>query len=743
MADTTALKNRIRAAIRANDNQEITGPMLQQSLLDIVDELNGATETEANARQSGDSTLQQNITAEKNRAEGVESTLQQDINAEAAARQQEDTRLNNLITGIKNNIDNGYVYAGIATPSTAPASGKVFYFALTAGIYTNFDNLTVTRGINILKYNGSAWSLDAFISIDDKPIAESKSLVESGGVYDALKPYSEISKQELSQLEEDEIDFSNNNGEVVASIKSNGDFECHTIKTENLDHEIVETQLEEDEIDFLNDDDEVVAKLDDSGDFECHTIKTENLDHEIVETQSTLLGEEIFSDDEESEEYAKIGSYGIKAKKYLNLDGTPLIPEDDGFICLTDIIYTFVGSEVCIYADAIIKSIDRGLMSPMNYKVIWNCEIGIVSDRFYKLDPQAGDVGNHTLHVRVYDMNNNIVMDKTITIVVLSITSFSSQKNILFVGDSLGADTATQIINRIDGLGGTFPNFVGSQGSVSGRKYEARGGWKFADYAGVGRPQYRVVVSGVTSLSRGSVYSDGNNNTYTIAETNIDASGDGNIAMTFSSGAPVPSGILTKVSGTGDATISVVSATSEGGNPLWNTNTNQLDIANYRSLIGLSGKIDIVIFQLLVNDAGYQMPVNLVKSEIESLYSAFMADNQNTVILISLGTTWGNTISGTRTNGGANFDTTIPEKFMWEYRKMLLSDFGNNASYPNIRISCVGSQLDRYYGYELGTYQTSKYVSERYTAHINYVHPGTIGYQQLAEAWVSELLSLN
>lgn len=47
MADTTALKNRIRAAVKANDNQEITGPVLQQALLDMVDELNGATETEA------------------------------------------------------------------------------------------------------------------------------------------------------------------------------------------------------------------------------------------------------------------------------------------------------------------------------------------------------------------------------------------------------------------------------------------------------------------------------------------------------------------------------------------------------------------------------------------------------------------------------------------------------------------------------------------------------------------------
>ena len=43
MADTTALKNRIRAAIKSNDNQEITGPVLQQALLDMVDELSGDT----------------------------------------------------------------------------------------------------------------------------------------------------------------------------------------------------------------------------------------------------------------------------------------------------------------------------------------------------------------------------------------------------------------------------------------------------------------------------------------------------------------------------------------------------------------------------------------------------------------------------------------------------------------------------------------------------------------------------
>ena len=186
MADTTALKNRIRAAIKANDNQEITGPVLQQTLLDIVDELdlNPELQNEAEARQNGDNTLQQNITAEKNRAEGAESTLQQNIIAEKNRAEVVETQLSNLITGIKNNIDNGYVYAGIATPSTIPVTtGRVFYLALIAGTYTNFGDITITRGINILKYNGSIWLLDTFTGIDDEPTAGSYNLVNSDGVF--------------------------------------------------------------------------------------------------------------------------------------------------------------------------------------------------------------------------------------------------------------------------------------------------------------------------------------------------------------------------------------------------------------------------------------------------------------------------------------------------------------------------------------------------------------------------------
>lgn len=165
MADFSALKTSIQNYIKQNGNEEITGNLLQQILLSIVSTL-------------GDSAINDLVTA---------------LNAEIANRGNADTelggRINTLqgvVNGIVANVENGYVYAGIATPSTTPTSGKVFYLALTAGTYTNFGATVVPQGINILKYNGSAWSLDSFIGLDDAPTQGSGNLVKSGGVLDSI-----------------------------------------------------------------------------------------------------------------------------------------------------------------------------------------------------------------------------------------------------------------------------------------------------------------------------------------------------------------------------------------------------------------------------------------------------------------------------------------------------------------------------------------------------------------------------
>ena len=131
------------------------------------------------------------ISSEATTRSEADTALQSAINSEATTRSEADTALQNAINAINNNIGNGYVFAGVAIPSTSPVTGKVFYLAVQAGTYTNFEDseetpLTVTAGINILKNTGTGWVLDQVIAIDAEPTQGSDNLVKSGGVLNSI-----------------------------------------------------------------------------------------------------------------------------------------------------------------------------------------------------------------------------------------------------------------------------------------------------------------------------------------------------------------------------------------------------------------------------------------------------------------------------------------------------------------------------------------------------------------------------
>ena len=77
----------------------------------------------------------------------------------------------------------GYQFAGIATPSTTPLSttSKIFYIATEAGTY--FNAVTITQGINILSWDGTAWNAVQVVGIDDEPTAGSNNLIISNPVW--------------------------------------------------------------------------------------------------------------------------------------------------------------------------------------------------------------------------------------------------------------------------------------------------------------------------------------------------------------------------------------------------------------------------------------------------------------------------------------------------------------------------------------------------------------------------------
>lgn len=63
---------------------------------------------------------------------------------------------------------------------------NVFYFATQAGTYTNFDAIVLQAGISVLIWDGD-WASQTWFAIDSTPTNNSQNLIASGAVFNALK----------------------------------------------------------------------------------------------------------------------------------------------------------------------------------------------------------------------------------------------------------------------------------------------------------------------------------------------------------------------------------------------------------------------------------------------------------------------------------------------------------------------------------------------------------------------------
>lgn len=409
-------------------------------------------------------------------------------------------------------------------------------------------------------------------------------------------------------------------------------------------------------------------------------------------------------------------------------------------ILIPDLIYAIEGTELNIWNDAVSLSIDNGLYSPRNYVVEWICNKGLVTNRCFRFVPTNSDVGIHSCTCSIYSSStHNLIATKTFQIKVVSKNALNSQKRIVHFGDSLGSSTAKKLyenFNNIDKFTGVVPIMLGTRGTTP--HYEAVGGYTWSSYATEGAYQYRIQVTGVTSINVGAVYSY-NDEQYNIREVNI-VDGIGNLLLERTYGVAgsidgISSGVITRVSGSGDDTVNFTNCVREPNNPVWDSDLGRLNFAKYRERLGLnsSEKIDAATFQFGVNESfGTPNLTTILDNNILPLYNAFMADNPNGKFIVGMTTSAGNDVNGSGSNYGASRNTWKYLVNTYNFRKMYLDELQNQ--YPNLIIAPSQLEVDRYYGYSFSSRQISQRTTTTEQYHNNFVHPHSDGYGQLADA---------
>ena len=272
-----------------------------------------------------------------------------------------------------------------------------------------------------------------------------------------------------------------------------------------------------------------------------------------------------------------------------------LAPKTD--IYLTSQLYATEGTEFNIYFRNLVYS--NLPFEDLGFDVV--CTKGAQYADYWRYTPLSTDAGSTTFTINVY-YKGALIAAKTATLLTTALSKSGTVK-ILCVGDSTTAPgTYIQIIKTDHPSDALAMTFIGTQGTTN--KHEGYGGYKWSDFATVGRTLYRFDLTGVTTPpASGAIYTV-SGNSYQIVETNVTA-GTGYVKGLKQSGSGTPSstGTITKSSGTGDATCSYNAYSVGSGNPFWNTGAAQLDFANYLSTNSLSLSAgDFVTFHLGIND---------------------------------------------------------------------------------------------------------------------------------------------
>ena len=402
-----------------------------------------------------------------------------------------------------------------------------------------------------------------------------------------------------------------------------------------------------------------------------------------------------------------------------------------------------VGDTLQVFRRSIVDAID-----PYSFDLSVKCDNGKIYRRYYEFTPSSA--GTVRLNAQ---LKNNVgqILDEGYMDIIVSPAPSSplSMKRIAIFGDSLtqNGEYVKEVVRRLlssDAEKPDFPagkglsniKFIGAMGEGNARYYGV-GGWDWKNYATEGSPAFRFQVTGVTTIVKGTVYSN-NGHQYTVMENNT-TNGVGNILCSTSASMNVPqvSGILTKVSGGGDANITFTSVMADQQNPLWDADNQEISFAKYLNNIGET-TVDCVYFLLGWNGFYYDYPGSAERSGvyIRNILDALHTQFPSAIVRI-LGLQLPSLNGGLGANYGASgkySDLYWLIKQVREYNAFLASVAVESVYSEFVEFVDVASQFDS----ENNMLESETMVNTRNTSKMewrgtNGVHPANTGYMQIAD----------
>lgn len=410
-------------------------------------------------------------------------------------------------------------------------------------------------------------------------------------------------------------------------------------------------------------------------------------------------------------------------------------------IVLPNDVYVVEGVEGNIYLNNVIQT-DFGLQD-LKYDVV--CTKGNQFNDRFSYVPVVADSGTYSLTLNVY-YKTDIIATKTVNLHATKRSAGSGTRKVLLVGDSqLASGQVPDTIKSDYGSDAMTLSFIGTQTTAGGgaNRTEAHSGWKWTDYSTSGRVYYSFTVSGITTPPAYNDAYSNNGSTFYARIINI-TGGAGTIQMERLIGTnnPTASGALTRVTGSGDASISFSAYSTVSGNPFWDG--SKINIAQYLTNNSLSlSSNDWITVQLGTNDIfSYTDTTSLMSYinnttliNIDSMINAIHAQVPGVRIALMLPPpgsdqdAFGISYAAGQTSWMFNYNIR-------RYQRAVLDKY-DNITYQSNGVYVVGSNAA--YDSQHNAVTTTTVYNSRNTAtyakQSNGVHPANIGYAQIADAY--------